>query len=76
MQFDPRRTLSRQGQVVGKEYVIERLPTEREIQDMIFGWAVEQGVTSNIVYRVKDGCTRGYRDGRARPSWRRGTGGS
>jgi phosphoribosylaminoimidazolecarboxamide formyltransferase/IMP cyclohydrolase len=47
----------------GKEYVIERLPTEREIQDMIFGWAVEQGVTSNSVLYVKDGCTVGIGTG-------------
>ncbi|MGO9571781.1 MAG: IMP cyclohydrolase [Desulfomonilaceae bacterium] len=47
----------------GKEYVIERLPTEREIQDMIFGWAVEQGVTSNSVLYVKDRCTVGIGTG-------------
>ncbi len=47
----------------GKEYVIERLPTEREIEDMIFGWAVEQGVSSNSVIYVKDGCTVGIGTG-------------
>lgn len=47
----------------GKEYVIERLPTKREIEDMIFGWAVEQGVTSNSVLYVKDGCTVGIGTG-------------
>jgi phosphoribosylaminoimidazolecarboxamide formyltransferase / IMP cyclohydrolase len=47
----------------GKEYVIERLPTEREIEDMIFGWAVEQGVTSNSVLYVKNGCTVGIGTG-------------
>ncbi len=46
-----------------REYVIERLPTGREIQDMIFGWAVEQGVTSNSVLYVKDGCTVGIGTG-------------
>ncbi len=46
-----------------KEYVIKRLPTEREVQDMIFGWAVEQGVTSNSVLYVKDGCTVGIGTG-------------
>jgi len=47
----------------GKEYVIERLPTERELKDMVFGWAVEQGVTSNSVLYVKDGCTVGIGTG-------------
>ncbi len=46
-----------------KEYAIERAPTEREIQDMIFGWAVEQGVSSNSVIYVKDGCTVGIGTG-------------
>jgi len=47
----------------GKEYVIERAPTKREIEDMIFGWAVEQGVSSNSVIYVKDGCTVGIGTG-------------
>jgi phosphoribosylaminoimidazolecarboxamide formyltransferase / IMP cyclohydrolase len=46
-----------------KEYAIERAPTEKEIQDMIFGWAVEQGVSSNSVIYVKDGCTVGIGTG-------------
>ena len=46
-----------------KEYAIERAPTEREIEDMIFGWAVEQGVSSNSVIYVKDGCTVGIGTG-------------
>lgn len=47
----------------GEEYVIERSPTPREIEDMVFGWAVEQGVTSNSVIYVKDGCTVGIGTG-------------
>jgi phosphoribosylaminoimidazolecarboxamide formyltransferase / IMP cyclohydrolase len=47
----------------GKEYVIERQPTQRELDDMVFGWAVEQGVTSNSVLYVKDGCTVGIGTG-------------
>lgn len=47
----------------GKKYSIERYPTENELQDMIFGWAVEQGVTSNSVLYVKDGCTVGIGTG-------------
>jgi len=41
----------------GVEYACERQPNEREIEDMLFGWAIEHGVTSNSVIYVKDGCT-------------------
>jgi phosphoribosylaminoimidazolecarboxamide formyltransferase / IMP cyclohydrolase len=47
----------------GKEYRCEREPTQREIDDMIFGWAVEHGTTSNSVIYVKDGCTVGIGTG-------------
>jgi phosphoribosylaminoimidazolecarboxamide formyltransferase/IMP cyclohydrolase len=47
----------------GKEYIIERIPTEREYDDMLFGWNVEQGVTSNSVIYVKDGITVGIGTG-------------
>ena len=33
-----------------------RQPTPAELEDVVFGWAVEQGVTSNSVIYVKDGC--------------------
>lgn len=38
----------------GVEYRCLREPDEREIRDMIFGWAVELGVTSNSVLFVKE----------------------
>ena len=41
----------------GNKYSCVRQPTQREIDDMIFGWAVEHGVSSNSVLFVKDGCT-------------------
>lgn len=41
----------------GKEYRIERQPTDEEFEDMLFGWFVEQGVTSNSVLFVKNGTT-------------------
>jgi phosphoribosylaminoimidazolecarboxamide formyltransferase/IMP cyclohydrolase len=47
----------------GKEYVIARQPDEREYGDMLFGWNVEQGVTSNSVIYVKDGVTAGIGTG-------------
>ena len=47
----------------GKEYKCDREPTQREIDDMLFGWAVEHGVTSNSVLYIKDGCTVGIGTG-------------
>ena len=41
----------------GATYACERQPNAREIEDMLFGWAIEHGVTSNSVLYVKDGCT-------------------
>ncbi len=47
----------------GTEYVIQRKPTQQELEDMVFGWAVEQGVTSNSVIYVKQGATVGIGTG-------------
>ena len=47
----------------GKEYRCDREPTATELDDMLFGWAVEHGVTSNSVLYVKDGCTVGIGTG-------------
>ena len=47
----------------GTEYKCDREPTQREIDDMIFGWAIEHGVTSNSVLYIKDGCTVGIGTG-------------
>jgi phosphoribosylaminoimidazolecarboxamide formyltransferase / IMP cyclohydrolase len=47
----------------GIAYTIDRLPTEKEYQDLLFGWNVEQGVTSNSVIYVKDGVTVGIGTG-------------
>jgi phosphoribosylaminoimidazolecarboxamide formyltransferase/IMP cyclohydrolase len=47
----------------GKEYRPRREPTDREYEDLLFGWWVEQGVTSNSVLFVKDGVTMGIGTG-------------
>ena len=47
----------------GKIYRIEREPTDEEYKDMLFGWWVEQGVTSNSVIYVKNGVTVGIGTG-------------
>jgi phosphoribosylaminoimidazolecarboxamide formyltransferase/IMP cyclohydrolase len=47
----------------GKEYIAERMPTDREYEDMIFGWSVEMGITSNSVIYVKNGETVGIGTG-------------
>jgi phosphoribosylaminoimidazolecarboxamide formyltransferase / IMP cyclohydrolase len=46
-----------------KSYKIERPPTDQEMEDMLFGWMVEAGVTSNSVIYVKDGATVGIGTG-------------
>jgi len=47
----------------GQTYKIDRLPSDREYEDLLFGWFVEQGVTSNSVIYVKDGVTVGIGTG-------------
>ena len=47
----------------GQDYHIHRLPTDREYEDLLFGWTVEAGVTSNSVLYVKDGVTLGIGTG-------------
>ena len=47
----------------GQEYLVERKPTDQEYDDMLFGWNVEQGITSNSVIYVKDGVTVGIGTG-------------
>ncbi|AFG37674.1 AICAR transformylase/IMP cyclohydrolase PurH [Spirochaeta africana] len=47
----------------GAEYRVERQPTRQELDDMLFGWLVETGVTSNSVIYVKDGATVGIGTG-------------
>jgi phosphoribosylaminoimidazolecarboxamide formyltransferase / IMP cyclohydrolase len=46
-----------------KTYAIARKPTEQECADMLFGWQVEQGITSNSVIYVKNGVTVGIGTG-------------
>jgi phosphoribosylaminoimidazolecarboxamide formyltransferase/IMP cyclohydrolase len=47
----------------GQTYTVDRPPTARETDDMLFGWMVEAGVTSNSVLFVKDGVTLGVGTG-------------
>ena len=47
----------------GKTYAIARKPTDEEYADMLFGWQVEQGITSNSVIYVKDSITVGIGTG-------------
>ena len=46
-----------------KNYKVDREPTKQELDDMMFGWLVESGITSNSVIYVKDGCTVGIGTG-------------
>ena len=46
-----------------KTYRIKRQPTDEEYADMLFGWLVESGITSNSVIYVKNGATVGIGTG-------------
>jgi len=46
-----------------KRYKVNRMPTDGEFDDMVFGWLVESGVTSNSVIYVKDLVTVGIGTG-------------
>lgn len=52
-----------QATLKGKTYTTHRKPEVNELEDILFGWAVEQGVTSNSVIYVKDGATVGIGTG-------------
>ena len=47
----------------GKTYRVSRPPTPREAEDLLFGWLVESGITSNSVIYVKDLVTVGIGTG-------------
>ncbi|MCL2105440.1 MAG: IMP cyclohydrolase [Kiritimatiellaeota bacterium] len=47
----------------GTVHSIKRLPSPQEYDDLLFGWLVEAGVTSNSVLYVKDGVTVGIGTG-------------
>jgi phosphoribosylaminoimidazolecarboxamide formyltransferase / IMP cyclohydrolase len=47
----------------GQTYRVDREPTAAEVDDMLFGWLVEAGVTSNSVLYVRDGATVGIGTG-------------
>ena len=47
----------------GKTYKILREPTTQEYDDLLFGWLVESGITSNSVIYVKDQVTVGIGTG-------------
>jgi len=50
-------------EVKGKSYRVKRTPTPKEYEDLLFGWLVEAGVTSNSVLYVKDQVTVGIGTG-------------
>ncbi|MDT8378236.1 MAG: IMP cyclohydrolase [Desulfotignum sp.] len=47
----------------GQTFQVNRQPTDREYEDMLFGWLVESGITSNSVIYVKDNVTVGIGTG-------------
>ncbi|MCF6246812.1 MAG: IMP cyclohydrolase [Desulfobacula sp.] len=63
------QTLSQKDMVMasteykGEIFSVTRQPTPREYEDMLFGWLVESGITSNSVIYVKDNVTVGIGTG-------------
>jgi len=47
----------------GQKYRIHREPTQQEYDDLLFGWLVESGITSNSVIYVKNEVTVGIGTG-------------
>ena len=47
----------------GKTYSIERSPSADDYRDMLFGWLVESGITSNSIIYVKNEVTVGIGTG-------------
>ncbi|NNF99536.1 MAG: IMP cyclohydrolase [Desulfobacteraceae bacterium] len=47
----------------GETYKIRREPTPEELDNLLFGWLVESGITSNSVIYVKDAVTVGIGTG-------------
>ena len=47
----------------GQQYKINREPFDKEYNDLLFGWLVESGITSNSVIYVKDEVTVGIGTG-------------
>ncbi|MFH1157106.1 MAG: IMP cyclohydrolase [Pseudomonadota bacterium] len=46
-----------------RTYRVAREPSDKEYSDMLFGWLVESGITSNSVIYVKDNATVGIGTG-------------
>ena len=63
------KTLTRQDLIPaktdfqGQTHTVNRTPTDREYEDMLFGWLVESGITSNSVIYVKGNVTVGIGTG-------------
>ena len=47
----------------GQVYRVKRTPTDAEYADLLFGWLVESGITSNSIIYVKDQVTVGIGTG-------------
>ncbi|MBN1500604.1 MAG: IMP cyclohydrolase [Spirochaetes bacterium] len=59
----PEDFITAETEYKGQKYKIDRTPTMEEFKDLLFGWFIEQGVTSNSVIYVKDRTTVGIGTG-------------
>jgi phosphoribosylaminoimidazolecarboxamide formyltransferase/IMP cyclohydrolase len=62
-QIRPDELLPAECEYRGERYAVKRAPTEAEKADMLFGWYLESGITSNSVIYVKDGVSVGIGTG-------------
>jgi len=57
------RFLPARSEHKGQVFEVKRQPTKEEREDLLFGWLVESGITSNSVIFVKNGATVGIGTG-------------
>ncbi|AHC15226.1 phosphoribosylaminoimidazolecarboxamide formyltransferase [Salinispira pacifica] len=61
--LSPEQFLPAESEYKGESYRVTTEPTRAQLEDMLFGWLVEAGITSNSVIYVKDGATVGIGTG-------------
>ena len=62
-QLRPDELLPAVSEYKGQHFAVKRSPTDAEKADMLFGWYLESGITSNSVIYVKDGVSVGIGTG-------------
>lgn len=61
--LSPDQFLPAETEYKGTKYQVSTEPSQAQLEDMLFGWLVEAGITSNSVIYVKNGATVGIGTG-------------